>query len=248
VTDLTQHDRKWVPGTGKPDDSGKPTTYSGSVRSERVRHVVWDWNGTILDDNDAVVTAVNTVCTAFGRAPIDLDYLRSIYRRPLRDCYRELLGRELSTDDWAEIDRRYHAAYRELLPTTRLTPGIPDELFRWQEAGGSQSLLSMWFHDELVPLVGEHGLAELFARVDGLRVDVGGHGKAAHLIEHLTALRLDPADVLLVGDVLDDAAAAEAAGAHCVLVTTGITSRPALLASGVPVVDSIAEALAVYSC
>ncbi|HEY3753357.1 MAG TPA: HAD family hydrolase [Pseudonocardiaceae bacterium] len=218
------------------------------MRSERVRHVVWDWNGTILDDNDAVVTAVNTVCTAFGRAPIDLDYLRSIYRRPLRDCYRELLGRELSTDDWAEIDRRYHAAYRELLPTTRLTPGIPDELFRWQEAGGSQSLLSMWFHDELVPLVGEHGLAELFARVDGLRVDVGGHGKAAHLIEHLTALRLDPADVLLVGDVLDDAAAAEAAGAHCVLVTTGITSRPALLASGVPVVDSIAEALAVYSC
>jgi len=25
------------------------------VSSERIRHVVWDWNGTILDDNDAVI-------------------------------------------------------------------------------------------------------------------------------------------------------------------------------------------------
>ena len=24
----------------------------------RPRHIVWDWNGTILDDNDAVVSAV----------------------------------------------------------------------------------------------------------------------------------------------------------------------------------------------
>lgn len=212
-------------------------------RVGRVRHVVWDWNGTILDDNDAVVTAVNEVCVAFGRDTIDLDQWRSIYRRPLLDCYQELLGQELSTDDWAEIDRLYHNAYRKLLPTTRLTPGIPDELFRWREAGGSQSLLSMWFHHELVPLVTEHGLAELFTRIDGLLVDVGGHGKADHLVEHLAAQELDPADVLLIGDVVDDADAAATAGARCVLVTTGVMNRAALEGRDVPVVDSIAEAL-----
>lgn len=220
---------------------------SSEPGSGRVRHVVWDWNGTILDDNDAVVTAVNHVCTAFGTDTIDIDRWRAIYRRPLLDCYRELLGRDLSTDDWAMIDRLYHDAYRELLPTTRLTPGIPDELFRWRESGGSQSLLSMWFHHELVPLVTEHGLAELFTRIDGLLVDVGGHGKAGHLVEHLTAQRLDPADVLLIGDVVDDADAAAAAGTRCVLVTTGVSNRRALQASGVPVVDSIAEALGRYA-
>ncbi|HEY1569782.1 MAG TPA: HAD hydrolase-like protein [Pseudonocardiaceae bacterium] len=213
------------------------------MRTEHVRHVVWDWNGTILDDNDAVVAAVNAVCAAYGRAPVDLEHWRSIYRRPLRDCYSELLGHDLSAEDWAEIDRRYHDAYRGLLPTTRLTPGIPDELRRWRAAGGTQSLLSMWFHDELVPMVTDHGLADLFTRIDGLRVTVGGHGKTDHLREHLAALALDPADVLLVGDVLDDAVAAEAAGARCVLVTTGVSGRATLRAGGVPVVDSIAEAL-----
>lgn len=214
------------------------------MRSERVRHVVWDWNGTILDDNDAVIASVNTICAAFGRDPIDLDYWRSIYRRPLLDCYQDLLGRPLSTDDWATIDREYHDAYRALLPTTRLSAGIPDELRRWQHNGGSQSLLSLWFHDELVELVGALGLTSMFTKIDGLRGTVGGTGKTNHLIEHLTAQRLDPADVLLVGDVLDDAAAAEAAGVRCVLVTTGVTTRAVLQTSGVPVVDSIAEAVA----
>jgi phosphoglycolate phosphatase-like HAD superfamily hydrolase len=104
----------------------------------------------------------------------------------------------------------------------------------------------MWFHDELVALVTQHGLHDLFTRIDGLRVAVGGHGKAAHLAEHLAALRTDPNEVLLIGDVLDDAAAAEAAGVRCVLVTTGVTNRATLEMSGVPVVDSIAEALTVY--
>jgi phosphoglycolate phosphatase-like HAD superfamily hydrolase len=208
---------------------------------------VWDWNGTILDDNDAVVSAVNAVCTAFGRDHIDLDYWRSIYRRPLSDGYQELLARELSTQDWTEIDRLYHDAYRALLPTTRLAPGIPDELHRWRDAGGQQSLLSMWFHDELVPLVTEYGLADLFIRIDGQRENIGGHGKTDHLIEHLVALRVEPADVLLIGDVLDDAIAAQAAGVRCVLVTTGMTTRRALETSGSPVVDSVAEALAGYA-
>ncbi len=39
---------------------------------------------------------------------------------------------------------------------------------------GTQSLLSMWFHDELVPAVETYGLAGLFTRVDGLRTEVGG--------------------------------------------------------------------------
>jgi len=216
------------------------------VRSERlpVTHVVWDWNGTILDDNDAVVASVNAVCAAFGRAPIELEYWRTIYRRPLLDCYEELLARPLSTQDWTEIDRHYHEMYRTLLPTTRLAPGIPDELRRWRAGGGRQSLLSMWFHDELTALVAEHGLTDLFARIDGLRVDTGGHGKTAHLKEHLAELKVDPTEVLVIGDVLDDAAAAHAAGTRCVLVTTGVSNRQALKSAGVPVVDSVAEALA----
>jgi phosphoglycolate phosphatase-like HAD superfamily hydrolase len=208
-----------------------------------VAHLVWDWNGTLLDDNHAVMAGVNAVCAAFGRDAIELDYWRSIYRRPLTDCYTDLLRRALSEQDWAEIDRFYHDTYRELLHTCRLAPGVPDELHRWRAAGRSQSLLSMWFHHELVPLVTELQLAELFGRIDGLRIAVGGGSKTEHLVEHLAAQRLDPADVVLIGDALDDAVAARAVGARCVLVTTGVTSRAQLRDADVPVADSVPDAL-----
>lgn len=207
------------------------------------RHIVWDWNGTLLDDNHAVVSAVNTVCTAFGCEHIDLDRWRSVFGRPLLRSYERVLGRTLDEREWARIDVLYHDAYRRLLHTCGLAEGVPDLLWEWAGRGRSQSLLSMWFHDELVPLVSEYGLDSLFARVDGLRDDIGGGSKAAHLREHVRALELDPAEVVLIGDVVDDAHAAEQVGTDCVLLTTGVMSRRALEATGSPVFDSITEAL-----
>lgn len=215
-----------------------------SAALTEVKHIVWDWNGTILDDNDAVVRAVNRVCAEFDRAPIDLDFWRSVYRRPLTDCYTDLLGRPVSSADWALIDRIYHDEYHGLLDTCRLATGVPDELRRWQTSGRGQSLLSMWFHDQLVPLVAEYALTELFARIDGLRAVTGGGSKTEHLAEHLAAQGLNGTDVLVIGDVTDDADAAAHVGAQCVLVTTGVMSRATLATRGVPVVDSIAEAIA----
>lgn len=207
-------------------------------------HIVWDWNGTLLDDNHAVLAGVNSICATYGRDPIDLDHWRSIYRRPLIDCYAGLLGRSLTAEEWAAVDRDYHRTYRALLDTCRLAPGVPDALHHWRSAGRSQSLLSMWFHEELVALVAEYRLAELFGRIDGLRVATGGGSKAEHLTEHLTAQHLDPTDVVLIGDVLDDAMAAQQVGARCVLVSTGTMSRTKLAEAGVPVTDSVPDALA----
>jgi phosphoglycolate phosphatase-like HAD superfamily hydrolase len=216
-------------------------TTSQSARG--ARHIVWDWNGTLLDDTHAVVSAVNVVCTAFDRDHIDVDQWRALFSRPLVRCYERLLERPLSEQDWARIDALYHNAYRELLHTCRLAQGVPDVLRSWGEQGGTQSLLSMWFHDELVPLVTRLGLHSLFARVDGLRSQVGGESKARHLEAHLAALTLDAADVVLVGDVDDDARAAEQVGARCVLLTTGVMNRGVLEETGYPVVDSIPEAI-----
>ncbi|SFS67544.1 HAD family hydrolase [Saccharopolyspora flava] len=211
------------------------------------QHIVWDWNGTLLDDNHAVVSAVNEVCTAFDREHIDIDEWRSLYERPLSKCYEQLLRRELDDQDWARIDVLYHDNYRGLLDTCGMAEGVPHALDDWAAAGGSQSLLSMWFHDELVDLVTARGLHERFARMDGLRSSIGGGSKAAHLREHLRAQQLDPAEVVLIGDVLDDAHAADEAGARCVLVTTGVMDRAKLETAGHPVVDSIPQALALLT-
>ncbi len=101
----------------------------------------------------------------------------------------------------------------------------------------------MWHHEALVTLVDSLGLTPHFVRVDGRIGPNGGH-KAEHLVRHLSALDRDPADVVVVGDSIDDAWAAQHVGARSVLHTGGFYSREALEAAGVPVVDSLAEAVA----
>ena len=63
------------------------------------------------------------------------------------------------------------------------------------------------------------------------------------LARHLAVLELQPADVLLVGDSVDDADAAADTGAACVLYDGGYHDRGALDAVGVPVVGSLVRAL-----
>ena len=50
--------------------------------------------------------------------------------------------------------------------------------------------------------------------------------------------------MVLIGDALDDLAAARAAGAPCVLYDGGSHERAALDATGAPVAATLAEALA----
>jgi phosphoglycolate phosphatase-like HAD superfamily hydrolase len=207
------------------------------------RHIVWDWNGTLLDDNQAVVAAVNVVCAMYQRPAITLEEWRTVFSRPLDACYERLLGRRLSAADWERIERAFHGAYRALVPQQQLAADTREALRRWRAGGGSQSLLSMWFHDDLVRLVDGFGLAPEFNRIDGLRAELGGGSKAAHAAGHLTALGLDPADVVLIGDVVDDASAAASVGARCILLSTGISTEASLAQAGVPVAGSLTAAL-----
>jgi phosphoglycolate phosphatase-like HAD superfamily hydrolase len=208
-----------------------------------ISHVVWDWNGTLLNDNDAVLAAVNAVCVDFGRASLTWAEWQAVYARPMRVSYQQILQRLLDDEEWARVDKLYHERYDALLHTCALAAGAPAELRRWAESGRTQSLLSMWFHARLVPTIEQFGLTEYFSRIDGLPGDVGGGSKTDCLVQHLEAQSLDPGDVVLIGDVVDDAVAAEAAGTRCILVNTGAMNRAALETTGVPVINSIQKAL-----
>jgi phosphoglycolate phosphatase-like HAD superfamily hydrolase len=207
-------------------------------------HLVWDWNGTLLDDFELTVAATNAAFAADGGPRVTGEQHRRLFRRPIHGYYAEVLGRPIDDAAFARLDGLFHAEYERLLPTCRLADGALEALAGW---GGSQSLLSMWFHDQLVPFVAGFGLTGYFRRIDGLRDQVGGGGKAEHLVRHLAALGVAGTDCVLIGDTLDDADAAAAVGAGCVLVSGGFTDAERLAGSGLPVAGSLAEAVTLAS-
>ncbi|MFK0195710.1 HAD family hydrolase [Kitasatospora sp. NPDC090308] len=209
-------------------------------------HIVWDWNGTLLSDMAAVVGASNAAFATVGLPPLTLEEYRAQYEIPIPRFYERLLGRAPSPAEWLALDDAFHVKYTELFPGCGLTPGVEALLARWAAGGRSQSVLSMYAHEQLVPAVDAFGLTPHFARVDGRRGESGGR-KAGHLAVHLDALGdgIDRGRTVLIGDAADDAEAALAAGIKSVLYTGGSHTREKLTHLGVPVVDSLAEAVAV---
>ena len=47
-----------------------------------VRHLVWDWNGTLFDDHVAVVAAINDALASLRLRSIDADTYRTHFTRP----------------------------------------------------------------------------------------------------------------------------------------------------------------------
>ncbi|MEV0262259.1 HAD family hydrolase [Streptomyces sp. NPDC050617] len=215
----------------------------------RTAHIVWDWNGTLFHDIDAVMSATNAAFAEIGLEPITLDRYRELYRVPIPRFYERLLGRLPTQAEWDHMDVVFHRHYRGHMERCALAEGAEALLESWQGAGGTQSILSMHGHDDLVPLVRGFGIEPRFVRVEGRRGPSGG-SKTEYMGRHLAELERELEGVragrtVVIGDALDDAEAARGAGALAVLYSGGSHSRASLAEAGVPVVDSLAEAVAV---
>ncbi|MCF2533909.1 HAD family hydrolase [Yinghuangia soli] len=216
---------------------------SGVHGGSPARHIVWDWNSTLFHDIDAVMAATNDSFAAYGLPPITLERYRELYTVPVPRFYEKITGRVPEPQEWAMLDATFQRSYARHAVACALTPGVDDLLAGWLAAGRTQSLLSLTAHDDLMPFVDRFAIADMFLRVDG-RIGPPGGGKAEHLARHLKALDADPAGVVVIGDAADDAYAARELGASAVLYTGGSHSRTSLERVGVPVVDTLAEAVA----
>src|SRR5437868_6725845 len=81
---------------------------------------------------------------------VSVEEHRRDFHRPISAYYAQLLGRPISQDDFATLDQVFHDVYRAGLAQCRLAPDALTALGSWTV---SQSLLSMFFHRDLVPVV-----------------------------------------------------------------------------------------------
>ncbi|MEU2250517.1 HAD family hydrolase [Streptomyces sp. NPDC019224] len=206
-------------------------------------HLVWDWNGTLLDDNTAVVGATNAAFGEVGVAPITVEQYREMYCIPIPRFYERLMGRLPTDAEWELMDGAFHRHYTQRRDACGLTAGAAELLARWQLTGRSQSIMSMYRHEELVPVVRGFGIERHFVRVDG-RTGPSGGSKAQYMERHLAAMEgISPGHTVVIGDAVDDAVAAAHVGAKAILYTGGSHSRASLEKAGVPVVDTLGDAV-----
>ena len=216
-----------------------------------VKHIVWDWNGTLFDDQDVVVAATNASLAAIGvDRRITHEQYKDLYQRPMEDFYAALIGAPVAAAQWPVLDAAFADYYLSHVRECGLSADALTAMDAWSPR--TQSLLSMFGHEDLLRLTREFQLHHRFHRIDGRPAELDFGPKAKYLVKHIEHLRaqepdLTPGQVALIGDCADDAYAAFHIGAQAVLYTGGSSSRTVLEQVGVPVVDTLSEAVAILS-
>ena len=207
-----------------------------------VVHIVWDWNGTLLDDLDVVVDAVSKSVVRYGVEPLDANRYRDHFTRPVRAFYDSLFGRAVTDMEWEDLNKTFHDNYHAAVGDVGLARDAVASLQRVRALGWSQSLLSMSTHLHLVRLIENHGIAEFFSSVNGLKSPTGDL-KVDYLRSHLVESPVAPADTVVIGDTPDDHMAAQALGVRSIAFDGGSHHRQVLDQIGVPVTASLLEAV-----
>ena len=189
------------------------------MRLEDYRHVIWDWNGTLLDDLDLCVEAVNGLLARRGLPALDRVRYRAIFDFPVRDYYRRL-GLPVDDASFHALSVEFIGAYEARRLEPGLQPGAADVLAAIARRGLTQSILSAYHRDSLRVVVRHHGVDTHFTALHGLD-NIYAQSKVALGRACLAALALPPPEVLLIGDTLHDLHVARELGVACALVAHG---------------------------
>ena len=204
----------------------------------RYRHIVWDWNGTLLDDLDYSIAVMNGLLARRNLPRLDRTRYHALFDFPVRDYYYRL-GFDVARDSFEQLSVEFISAYDAHRWNCRLHPATTEILAAVAQVGVTQSILSAYRHETLQEIVAHFGLTPHFIRLTGLD-NIFAHSKAELGCAWIEELGLPPADVLMVGDTLHDLDVAREMGVDCVLVAAGHHPAARLRARHDRVVDDLA--------
>lgn len=204
-----------------------------------VRHIIWDWNGTLFDDISSCVGSINRMLAKRGLPVLDYERYRNVFGFPVRDFYLQI-GFDLDAEDWDALAREYHDRYLELSRNTPLRPGSRFLLERIRSHGISMSLLSASEQSILDNMLSDRGISTFFDGVYGLD-NLHAVSKLELGRRLLSDLAAEPGATLLVGDTTHDYDVASALGCRCLLLAGGHQAKHRLAECGCAVASDLDE-------
>lgn len=203
--------------------------------------VIWDFNGTVIDDTQISIDSINTV---LGRRALPQlsgkVAFQDIFTFPVEEYYRRL-GFDFSKEPYSVPADEWVELYNAKKFQAPLNEGVYETLAAVTEAGVRQIILSASEKALLYEQLKYLGVSEFFDEILGCG-DVYAAGKlelARRWAKGKSAEEIKK--TLFIGDTDHDFLCAENIGCDCVLYSGGFMSRGRLEALGAPVIDSISE-------
>ena len=189
-----------------------------------IKTILWDFNGTVMDDKGASVGAVNAMLARRGLPLIEEEWYPKHLVMPLEQFYSDV-GLDMQKERIEVVSEEFQAECRNF--PRPVFPEVLETLERFRQKGLRQLLFSSLHHDILTRQAEERGITRYFEGIVG-RQDrsLGGKEKAAEA--YFAAHNIKAEEVLVVGDLVTDYDMAHYLGCPCALIEKGHQHRDIL--------------------
>lgn len=192
----------------------------------RVRAVMIDLDGTLADTIPDLAIAANMMLSELGRPALDVEMIRTFVGKGISKLVERALAGGLHGAAPAGLYERalpiYERCYAEVNGRHSVVyPGVREGLRRLREMGLPLACVTNKAGRFTVPLLGQLGIASCFEQVIAGDTLPQKKPDPAQLIHACRGFGIAPREMLVIGDSVNDAEAARAAGCPVFCVTYG---------------------------
>lgn len=206
---------------------------------EKIENIIWDWNGTLLNDVEICIRSMNVVLEKRKLTLLNVDSYREVFTFPVKDYYREL-GFDFEKEAFEIPAMEFIDEFTRNLPLASLHEQSMEMLNYFKDKGYRQFILSAMEQDALQKSVSMKGISEFFTEIKGIRDHyAGGKEHIAH--ELIEEHGMDTNKTLLIGDTLHDMEVAKNTGIHCLMVSSGHQSAHRIKVPGMYILSELKE-------
>jgi phosphoglycolate phosphatase len=194
--------------------------------------LVFDWNGTLLDDTEAILQTMNVILNRFGQSSIDIQTFREECDLPFALLYRKC-GMSADNVEAANSDGSalFHDTYEPLADRAPLREGARDILKAAHRHGIHTVILSNHIVEPIRVQLRRLGIEEYVSEVlafESRATQYKSIGKGERLRLYMQANGLQPETTVIIGDMPVETEIARTLGLTGVSITGGFVSEPRL--------------------
>jgi phosphoglycolate phosphatase len=208
-------------------------------------HIIWDYNGTLLNDVELCVEVINDMLEKRNLPLMSVEKYKEMFDFPVKDYYAKI-GFDFMLEPFEIVGTEFIVEYDKRQRTSKLHEGVVKLLHDIKQMGIKQSVLSARKEEQLLDEMAYFGIDDCFEHINGLNDHYAG-GKTENGFNLISKIGLPKNKILLIGDTKHDAEVAQETGIDCILIANGHHTREKLETCSVPVIDNLNEVLFLIS-
>ncbi len=205
---------------------------------KKYKAIIWDFNGTLIDDVKAALGAVNDMLLKRAQPKIDINKYYDAVDTPIWKFYQKVFVPDTITPE--EAIAEFATGYEKHLSPNPLMNGAEDVLNYFKSMGMIQIVVSASHKSKVTEKLRTLGISHYFDTV--LALSDYNAGDKTHLAqEYLKDNDIAPGDTLVIGDCVADFQMAASLSADCILTTKGHQSRREFAKTSATIIDELTE-------